>query len=385
MERWRQVFRKRHTFDNILEPDRKVAENLIERFKKNNPVLMELDPEVGINQITIDAEGNPCNLFILMVGHQFIFDYRLIPTQFEKIEVKSYLCDDMPNEFPIVNEDTQIEVYHSPDRYTLFVERNIDKIRKRLKSNNMTVNEALDALTGDFDQHIKWIDKLKKEKRMKHKEHIAFFNELLKKTENAYYESDVYEKNKQKNWGYSVTATSFEKNEKVIVGFNWGVDKKLYDQGKSHGVQNDYSLVSFSNLRDELGSFKRTFGFFYKYFDTLPKVQTNYCFFRSEKESQVSETDLELCSDLFNELIEYLEPSMLISFSKSLNNYLERTGKLIANKKDTLEINSGNRTFSVTKGIVKISNQEIAYVNLPHPNYPILGESRAKAWEFCFG
>lgn len=46
---------------------------------------------------------------------------------------------------------------------------------------------------------------------LKNKEHIAFFNSLLKKTEAAYIKSDVYKDHGKKDWGYSITATSFEK------------------------------------------------------------------------------------------------------------------------------------------------------------------------------
>lgn len=64
---------------------------------------------------------------------------------------------------------------------------------------------------------------------MKSKEHIQFYSRLLEKTKDAYYKSDVFKKYGQKNWGYSITATSFKKDAKVIVGFNWGVDNKLIE------------------------------------------------------------------------------------------------------------------------------------------------------------
>lgn len=289
----------------------------------------------------------------------------------------------MPKEFPYAYPWIHIEEYHSPDRYVLFVQRNLEKIRKSLKSNHMSVDEALDALTGDFNQHKKWTLQLKNERVMKNKEHIDFFNKLLRKTEDAYRKSDVFKNYKQKDWGYSVTATSFKKNEKVIVGFNWGVDGSLIKKGKTHGSQKEYPTKDFPNLNDDLGSFKRTLAQFYEYFeDNIPKVQINYCFFRSEKENQITEEDLVLSSKLFDELINYLEPSMLVSFSRSLNNYLERKGRLI--NKETIKFESGNKSVFVTKGKIEIYNKEILYFNLPHPNSPITGNSRKKTWDYCF-
>lgn len=217
---------------------------------------------------------------------------------------------------------------------------------------------------------------------MNNKEHIEFFNKLLEKTKDAYYKSEVYKNNGNKNWGYSVTATSFEKHAKVIVGFNWGVGKNWNVPEGSNGAQNVYPMKNFSSSYEELGSLKRVHNLFHEYFEIIPEIQVNYCFFRSEKENQITPYDLDLCSELFNELIEYLEPSMLISFSKFLNDYLEKTDKLIYI--NTLEIKSGNRNFSVTKGKVKLNKKEIDYFNLPHPNYPITKEARVKAWDYCF-
>ncbi len=217
---------------------------------------------------------------------------------------------------------------------------------------------------------------------MENKDHIAFFNKLLTKTEAAYYQSEVYINHKQKDWGYSITATSFVKNEKVIVGFNWGVDEEWVAQGNSYGAQKDYPLANFASNYEDLGSFKRTLPFFYKHFEFIPQVQTNYCFFRSEMESQISPDDLVICGDLFDELIKYLEPSMLITFSRSLNAYLKQQGKLTSEDK---LIESGKIHFTVTKGTVDISGKSVPYYNLPHPNYPIRGESREEAWDYCFG
>jgi ArsR family metal-binding transcriptional regulator len=131
-----------------------------------------------------------------------------------------------------------------------------------------------------------------------------------------------------------------------------------------------------------LGSLKRTFPFLHKHFEIIPEVQINYCFFRSERENQISAKDLTLSGEIFDSLIYYLEPSMLISFSKNLNDYLSTSKKLI--HKDTIDIRSGNKTFSVTKGKVKINENEVDYYYLPHPNCPIKGEARSKAWEYCF-
>jgi len=382
MEKWRLAFRERHILDYILKSDRQTAKDIIERFKKQHPDLMQLDPEIGILQFQYDEDGNKDKFFIIIVGHRFIFDYRLLPDHFENIKVKSNLCENMPKEFPDPYPGMQIEEYNFPERYIAYVKRNIEKIRKTLHSKNITVDEALDALTGGWNNHLNRVTELKENRIMEHKEHIKFFNELLEKTKEVYHQSDIFKEHGNKNWGYSVTATSFEKNAKVIVGFNWGVDKKFIENGNSYGPQPGYPSKNFSSSYEDLGSLKRTFPFLHKHFEIIPEVQINYCFFRSESEAQISNKDLTLSGELFDSLIHYLEPSMLISFSKNLNDHLSNSGKLI--QTETLQIKSGNKIFSVAKGKVKINDNEVDYYYLPHPNCPIKREARVKAWEYCF-
>lgn len=225
----------------------------------------------------------------------------------------------------------------------------------------------------------------KEDKRIKkNKEHVKFFNELLEKTENAFRQSDILNNYKSKNWGYSITATRFEKNKPLIVGFNWGAGEKWEEKNKTETIQKSYPLSSFSSLdADELGSFIKVVSLFTKY---LPEansgIQTNFCFFRSQYEYQISANDRERCTPLFEELIKYLEPTMLLSFSRYLDKYFTQTNRII--DKQTAKIKSNNRIIYASKGSVKINNDKINYFNLPHPNYQITTEARLKAWDYCF-
>ena len=317
------------------------------------------------------------------MGHPFIFDYRLIPEYFEGLEVKAHMMEEMPKEFPEEYwMEPNLDEYYSIDRFKNFVDRDFDRIKIALKASNLTKREALNALTRDFEKHKEWIERIKQERELEHKGHVAFFNQLLKEINTAFLISEIYKKRGNYDWGYSVTSTSFQKTVKVIVGFNWGVDKEWLAQGNSYGAQKDYPYRSFISNYNDLGSLKRTIQYFNKYCDTLPQIQTNFCFFRSEEESQICSYDLELCSELFKKLLEYLEPEMLISFSKRLNQYLLESGNLESEHKIIL---SGNRQFQATKGTIKIAERSVQYFNLPHPNYPIRRESRDEAWKYCFG
>lgn len=215
---------------------------------------------------------------------------------------------------------------------------------------------------------------------------INFFKELLNETEIAFRQSHVYKKFKEKKWGYSITATKFQKHKPLILGFNWGAGKnwqKDHKEEQIQHVQNYQLLKSFKDSYNTLGSFKKVVNLFDKY---LPRanngVQTNFCFFRSYKENQITLEDIKLCTPLFEKLVDYLEPSEIITFSRYLNNYFDTNNKIIDKK--VKNIKSNNKTINTTKGSIMIKGKKIDYYNLPHPNYPITTKARTDAWDFCF-
>jgi len=209
-------------------------------------------------------------------------------------------------------------------------------------------------------------------------EEINFFNELLAKTKEAYNHCDI----RGKQWGFSVSATRIMKNKPLIIGFNWGVDS--IQRGGKCEIQKEYPDKCFEDNYKELGSLKRVIPYFKNYYpDALSGMQTNFCFFRSEKEDQVSEGDLKLSSELFDKYLDYSDPSIIISFSKKLSEYLERKGKLKHIQKE--EIKSGKKIIQPIRAKFQHTNNNLVpFISLPHPNYPLLREARDKAWEFCF-
>lgn len=212
------------------------------------------------------------------------------------------------------------------------------------------------------------------------KQSIPFFNSLLTKTDEAYYKSEI----KENDWGYSVTATRLDKGKPVIVGFNWGVDNAWLKKGNRYGNQKDYPNAVFKDLYNDLGSFKKVVNQFNRYLPEANEgVQINFCFFRSQTESQISQKDLDLCIPLFEELIAYLEPNMIILFSSSLFRFFKNKNYIL-NSTDQ-SFTDRNRTVYVSKGQMLIKNVQTNYYLLPHPNYPISGLLRMQAWEYCFG
>ncbi len=206
-------------------------------------------------------------------------------------------------------------------------------------------------------------------------EHQNFFDNLLNETEKAYLASEI----KKENLYYSVCSTPIFINSTLLLGFNWGKSNDEADK-----PQKKIPIIPFKQIPD-LGSFKWTIDFFNKY---LPRenlqefVQSNFCFFRSQKENDISLSDLKLSHPLFESFITYVQPKRIICFSARLKQYFEDNGKLF--DCDPKIISSGLKTIYTTKAKIDINDRKISIFFLPHPNYPILGSARHEAWKHCF-
>ena len=360
----------------ILNQLKEKHEKLFELSKKIIITGLEEEWNSETNEVIIH---NP-PIYQIEVWRPFIFDKRLIPTEFNGLKVIDQFYGSYPKEFPSENAALPLEEFEAPERYIKFVDNNLELISKMIKIHNLTKEQALDALTGDFKKHVKWCNNLRAERKEAERENIAFFNGLLADIKKAYYQSNIYNKNKEKEWYYSITATKFSKNNPLIVGFNWGVDSNWTKKGNKYKPQSNYPLSTFEGLYDDLGSFKRTISLFHRYYPAaLQGNQINICFFRSENENQINTDDLFLCKPIFEKIVGYLNPSSIISFTRK-NHFLTEHNSQIK----TIDISNGKSTVYVSKGKVKINEMLIDFYNLPHPNYPVKTESRNKAWEECF-
>lgn len=369
-------------------------EEILNQFKIKNPDLIKLNAKINIGEIIerySSATGkttiyNPPKLDIT-IKHPFIFDNRLIPKSFNGIEVRNVTVGSYPKEFPSENcGGMTYEEMYAPENYEDFVDKNLNLINKKLKKSNLTKADILDALTGNFSKHKQYCKKSRNERLDNSKNEKEFFNKLLEETKQAYNQSQIKKLQKNNEWGYSVTATMIMKNQPLVVGFNWGVDAKWVELGNKYGAQTKYPFRVFESNYDEMGSLKRTINYFHEYYpEALNGMQTNYCFFRSEKEGQITDHDIKLSSKLFKKYLDYSTPSIIISFSNRLREHFETAGKLkdIITPKEKIKSNSKIISPIVAK-LEYIEGKLVDFVYLPHPNYPVTKVARDKTWKFCF-
>ncbi len=208
-------------------------------------------------------------------------------------------------------------------------------------------------------------------------EHQHLYSELLRETAKAYELSEI----KKFNWYYSVCSTPIHLNSTLVLGFNWGVGNQQKHEAQK---ENEMPTVPFDEMTD-LGSMNRTLAYFTKYCkDGIQSqfVQSNYCFFRSKKDKDISSKDLELSNPLFESFLKYTSPSRIISFSSRLRNYLLNSNRLDSDTPHTIK--SNKKSVIVSKATLLKENQSTPIYFLPHPNYPITNEARDAAWLYCF-
>lgn len=210
---------------------------------------------------------------------------------------------------------------------------------------------------------------------------------LLLELKEAFEKSDIKDhiilKMSNRIWNYELIITALEKNQPLIIGFNWGVDNSWdqYISGKEYKPQAFIEKRNFLEIYK--GSIKRVISFIEHFFEgvSLTKANhSNFCLFRSERENQISEKDANLCKPIFEKLIKIVEPSIVFCFSSKARHYMLSSG--LIKEYDEKIFQSEGRGNSCTAAKGQLSDGTNIYF-LPHPNYRLKKELRKKAWEFC--
>ena len=202
--------------------------------------------------------------------------------------------------------------------------------------------------------------------------------ELLQEIDRAYAKSNL--KKQHKEWSYALFGSKPIDNPILLLGLNFGAAGDTYTAQTLDGIK---QAKPFSDMNiDDLGkSFLRLKNYIsnYEKIDIGKIVWSNFCFFRSQSENELSKEDIDLTKPIFKKLLHHTKPIEIICVSKSLYNFLNNE-KLIKNKQEkNIKINAEN-----TYTVIKATLYDYPFYCLPHPNYPATKEGRKKCWDFCF-
>lgn len=210
---------------------------------------------------------------------------------------------------------------------------------------------------------------------------VQFNNELMQLLADvgiAYEQSDIKKVNS--NWSYALIGPMPTKGSPLLIGINWGggnnSDEKFHAQ-MDFGHE-DLSKHDLGKLKDVLPYCRDRLGADM----TLRMVQTNYNFFRSPKESDLSAKDFALCEPIFERLIALVEPEIMVCLSSKLHDYFLKNRKL-ENIEIANNIKSVSHNRSIKVSAIKATLNGVKIVLLPHPGAHISSEAREAAWDFC--
>ncbi len=131
---------------------RKGFDAILKEFMERHPELLNLKPELEITADAEDSKSVP--VLEILVKHDFIFDNRLVPDEFDGTKVINViLVSTLPKYFN-PRKDKPLWKVEDPSNYIKFVEENSQSIREKLNSPTMTKTEMLEALTGGFEKHL---------------------------------------------------------------------------------------------------------------------------------------------------------------------------------------------------------------------------------------
>ncbi|MEO0311905.1 MAG: hypothetical protein RIQ89_1562 [Bacteroidota bacterium] len=104
---------------------------------------------------------------VIDISRPLIFDMRLLPKQFEGLEVKGVINGELPSEFQVDRSqpDWQKRQYiWAPERFENFVDRCGQEIKKQLGNVEMSRADMLNALAfGNYEEHQNKVTEMIKE------------------------------------------------------------------------------------------------------------------------------------------------------------------------------------------------------------------------------
>ena len=129
-----------------------------------HPGLKNIEKSVFVNSYVGQGENLwfSTRFTFITIGTPFIFDKRIIPLEFNGYSVTRTSCALPPKRYFPKDKSLNVEEKYSPENLINFVDNHLELISWKLNIPELTNEDALDALTGGFELHVKKCESLKK-------------------------------------------------------------------------------------------------------------------------------------------------------------------------------------------------------------------------------
>lgn len=196
-----------------------------------------------------------------------------------------------------------------------------------------------------------------------------FFKLLLEQTKKQFELSPICRKQIElgKKWNYSICGTPIQTGRGILLGINWGADDSHEAQSK---MPDGEDIAGYGFIRRSEQYLKKHLQL---NLESLNFNYANLCFFRSPRESDLTDDDYKLSLPLFKQYVEFINPPWIFSLGSGNSNRLINTGEL----KSITEYPDKAGKFRGLSGTL----WDVPYFSVPHPNARVKRISRDEIWE----
>lgn len=354
--------------------------NTIISFNKAYPTITKQGGEVHfcLGYDNEEKKGLPIYKWI-HIKHEFIFDRRKVPKSFDGYDVReeyNYVYSDNKTVEP---HGAYFFLFSSVEMFAKFVDSNFDLIKNAL---NITDRfDAIDALTGGYEAHLKKCEESFESAFHEHKEGLLFFNQFSQKVKNTYHLSDI----QNKAYGYSISASHIARNpELLILGFVWS--ESMFSKNYINGFLSSQTQYVYNYNLEEAYKYQLLIDNEF-FLDDLIGANygqySNFCYFNCKDRSELTERDINLCIPLFNDYLQFVNPAKILTFSSELVDFLTSINMIEGIDLYTVEDLFGNE-IKYGKGFLTLPERKIIICFIPSADVKLRIFDRNKINEFAF-
>ncbi len=157
-KRKKSYFDRQYFINGKINSSFQARQKLRKQFLYENPEIKMTSKKVIVTSIIASFSDGHKLFFrhpfpVVVVFTAFIFDRRIIPGNFKGYEVSTVMCTHPPKKYFPAGKNIPFEVKYAPEHFINFVDNHLNLISWKLNKPNMTKEEALNALTGNFARH----------------------------------------------------------------------------------------------------------------------------------------------------------------------------------------------------------------------------------------